>query len=124
MNKIQKLAVLFFTMMLFLSISKDILAEVSQPLTQSETAAYPSSFLSKHSFGEIYGLHQPYQITVNVVGEMPAPDWGQLKNGAFGGLFNPVFNYLGLLKGHLNLAQENNLGISIRAIIFPFHYFW
>ena len=121
MGKQAKLILLFFIFLLCFGISKEYSRglQFSQKLTSKTDS---SLFVSEP--GNQFGLHRANEITLSTVKLATGPASKIFQDCCTGRIlsFESRIQNLGL--AFLKDARKIQLILSIRTIIFPFHFFW
>lgn len=124
MNNFTKLVVLFLAFLLSFSNGKEASGEVLLPEVHAGVEFSSPSYLSENKLSKIFCLHQSGEIVVNTVNHLPAPGSKIFKDYFSGGIFSFEGRVHTLASRYVKHAKEINRSLTIRDIIFPFHFFW
>lgn len=125
MRSYSRFSVLVFTLLLScLSISGGRQEMLRYSLATSHTAdQLPQASLSENQPHNVWGLHQG-ELVVGTVNSLPAPASKFNAGGFLSSAFSLEARIQHLNAGYLGIAKALVPGLSVRTIIFPFHYFW
>ena len=123
MRTSMKLLVLLFTCVLSFSISNTY-EEASQYHAQELAQDGTRSYLSGGKLHKAFGLHPSSEIVVNSINSLPAPNSKKYSDEAAGSLLYYEKGFQHRAAQYLLQAETISRSLTIRDIIFPFHYFW
>lgn len=124
MGKLSKLIVLLFAIVLsYVSTSTAFVGKASNLKQLESDDASAASVFSGNSLNA-FCLFGSGEHVANPANNFPTPNSKKYSNGFLGSTFSFEAKILNLASQYLLHAKEINLGLTIRDIIFPFHYFW
>lgn len=125
MRSYSRFSLLVFTLLLScLSISGGRQEVLRYSLAASHTAdQLPQASLSENLPHNIWGLLQS-ELVVGAVNSLPAPASKFNTGGFLSSVFSLEARIQQLDAGYLGVARALVPCLSVRTIIFPFHYFW
>ena len=123
MHTFMKLVFLLFTCVLSFSISNTY-EETSQCPAQELAQDGTRSYLSGGKLHKAFGLHPSSEIVVSGINSLPAPNSKNYPDEGAGTFLYYEVGFQQRAVQYLLQAETLSRSLTIRDIIFPFHYFW
>ena len=117
-------AILLVLMLSFLSIGRDSHETLLTAVNQGVEGEIPASNLSEKKLSDVFGLQQQYEHVVNAISSLPVPASKINPHDFLGGLFSVELRMRSAASLYLAQARKISSSLSVKVIIFPFHYFW
>jgi hypothetical protein len=124
MNSFMKFAVLLITVVLSLSIGRESYGELLRVKAQEIPEEESHSYISGNRLYKDFALHPLSEIVVSGINSLPAPNSVKNPDNFFGSAASFELSLQHVATQYLLHAKKISRSLTIRDIIFPFHYFW
>jgi hypothetical protein len=123
MSNFSRLAVFLYAVVLFISISGGNYGKLLPVNYQGLEGENSSSYFSENKLNA-FCLFGTGESLVKTVHSFPNPDSKQFPNYFHSRSFSNEERIQNVVSEYLLHSKEINRSLTIRDIIFPFHYFW
>jgi hypothetical protein len=124
MSSFMKFVVLLLTVLLSLSIGRDSYGELLRVKAQEPVEEGAHSYISGSKLYKNFALHPVGEIIVNGINSLPAPNSVKNPDNFFGSAASFELSLQHVATQYLLHAKKISRSLTVRDIIFPFHYFW